>query len=127
MPHDPTAATSSAANDQLNTPPPTLAAERPATPPTSIQDLAGPQVPAGQIPEPLRQGAESLAQQIGTGVDGLAQLFPEFAANFGIVRIALDQAMQAVNASAGTQAVTPTTAGAGFPGGGLGSPPTPTV
>jgi len=124
MPPSPIA--SSADADTLNTPPPTMALERPPGPPNGIQDLAGPpQQGAEQVPEPLRRGAEELAQQIGAATDSLAQLFPEFAQNFGIVRIALEQAMQAVSATAGTQAVNPENAGPGFPGGGFGSAPTP--
>lgn len=112
--------------DTLNTPPPTMALERGPEPPNGIQDLAGPpEQGAPPVPDALRRGAEELAQQLGQGIDSLAQLFPEEAQIFGIVRTALDQAMQRVSATAGTSAVSPTNAGPGFPGGGLGSAPTP--
>lgn len=113
-----------AGSTALDGPPPTMGLETPQTPPAGIADLV-PRAPvqAGQVPEPIRAGAEELNQQLMTGVDSLAQLFPEFAADFGIVRIALERAMGKVSAAAGTQAVTPTAPGPGFPGGGLGSAP----
>jgi len=103
-----------------------MALERPPGPPNGIQDLAGPpQQGAPEVPEALRRGAEELVEQIGQGVQSLAQLFPDASQDFDIVIIALQQAMQKVSATAGTQAVSPTNAGPGFPGGGFGSAPTP--
>lgn len=112
-------------SQRLDGPPPTPQLETPNQPPAGLQDLVPqPTVGADQLPPPLRAGLEELGQQVLTAIDAAAQLVPEFAADFGIARFAWERAMSRVSGQAGTQAVTPTAPGTGFPGGGLGSAPT---
>lgn len=110
----------------LDGPPPTMGLETPDRPPQGLADLVSPQaagaVPPDQVPEPVLRGVMEAGQQMDVMLQSFAQIFPALSADFSIVSLALQRALGKV-VSAGAPAVTPTAAGAGFPGGGLGSTP----
>ncbi len=110
----------------LDGPPPTMALETPDRPPQGLADLVSPQAAGGvspeQVPEPVLRGVMEAGQQMDTMLQSFVQIFPALSADFSIVSLALQRALGKV-LTAGAPATTPTTAGAGFPGGGLGSAP----
>lgn len=101
----------------LDQPPPSPAVDQGMNPGQPLGSLVAP-VPPDQMPPEMLQAALGVGEQISTGLDSLAQTFPAFAQDFGLVKEALMMALSKV-AQTGAPPTSPTAAGPNFPGGGI--------
>ena len=103
--------------DLLGGPPPTpqlqFDQERP---PTSLADLAPPQI-NGDVPQPVLQGIVQTAKQWEDQIDGMARITPDVSAEWHLVKLALQRVLARLG-QAGASSLSPTSAGSQFPGGG---------
>lgn len=103
----------------LDAPPPSPVLERdPQRPPTTLAELAGPQVSSDQLPEPVLRGLMDVGQQMAASLDAMAQAAPNLSTDVLLVKTALQRLLARLLES-GAPATSPTAAGAGFPAGGL--------
>lgn len=113
----------SAPSGALDGPPPTPMAEQAQAPPASLADLA-PQAPPVGLPDEVLAGVNTAAEDVMTKIEGIlatiATAHPDLSPDFDIVLFALQRALQKLAAAQGSPTATsPTSAGPGFPGGGL--------
>lgn len=101
----------------LDGPPPSPAMDQGMNPGMPLGAMVRPVSPEA-IPPELLQGAMGVGEQLTTGIDSLAQLFPQFAPQFGLAKEALMAALAQV-AQAGAPPTSPTAPGPNFPGGGF--------
>lgn len=107
--------------ETLDQPPPSPALAQGMNPGSpSMSDLMGqgPAVPADQMPPDVLTGMMTAATKIAQDLDSFAQMAPNLAPDWAAVRTALAAAMSKL-LSAGSNPISPTAPGPGFPGGGL--------
>jgi hypothetical protein len=108
----------------LDGPPPAPGLEQGMNPGMPIGDLMGGagsgarQMGADQLPPEVLTGMQQAADTIRDMIDGFAQITPNLAPDWAIVKAALESAMSKVQ-QAGAGPVSPISTGPGFPGGGL--------
>ena len=111
----------------LDAPPPSPALQDGMSPGPSLQALVGgkPPVPSQLIPPQVLTGMNQAATQMSTMLDSFAQVTPDLAPDWAIVKAALASAMAKVQ-QAGGGPTSPNAPGPQFPGGGIdqgGFPP----
>jgi hypothetical protein len=77
-----------------------------------------PQIPANQLAPEVLTGMMQGAEKMALVIDGFAQVTPDLAPDWALVKQALEMAMAKVLA-AGAGATSPNAPGAQFPGGGF--------
>lgn len=104
----------------LNAPPPNPA--QPLAPSAGMQGqvagLAGMSIPSGMIPPEILGGVLQGLQQMDLNIDAYAQVAPDLAADFMVIKDLL-QRISGKLLIAGGQTASPTAAGTSFPGGGI--------
>jgi len=113
----------------LDGPPPSPALEQGVNPGLPLGDLMGGRgsaasVTADQFPPEVLAGVLSAGQSMSEAVDSFAQMMPNLAQDWAIVKAALQSALAKVQ-QAGAGPVSPMSPGPNFPGGGFsraGSP-----
>ena len=104
----------------LNAPPPNPA--QPLAPSAGMQGqvagLAGMSIPSGMIPPEILGGIMQGLQSMDVNLDAYAQVAPDLAADFMVVKDLL-QRISGKLLIAGGQTASPTAPGASFPGGGI--------
>lgn len=92
--------------------------------PETLAGLAPPvQLPAGMMPPEVLTGVLQWGQQVQTQFDAVAQISPDLALDWSLLKMSLQRILQKLQL-AGGGAVSPTATGPAFSGGGIdrGSP-----
>lgn len=104
----------------LNAPPPNPA--QPLAPTAGMQSqvagLAGQSIPSGMIPPEVLGGMMQVAESISANLDTFAQITPDLAADWLVIKDLLQRVLGKL-LIAGGQPSSPTAPGASFPGGGI--------
>lgn len=105
--------------DQLGAPPPspTPMGGMQGSSPFSMQGLA-PQIPSNKLPPEVLTGITASAQKMSEMLDSFSQITPDKAAQLALMKDMLQQYLADLMAS-GAGAITPTSSGSAFPGGGM--------
>lgn len=107
--------------DQLSGPPPSpqgAGGGPTGGAPFSMAGLAPPPVPSTMMPPEVVTGILASAEKIGSLLDSYAQVAPDLAMKFAMIKDQL-QAVLAELVKAGATPTSPTATGPGFPGGGM--------
>lgn len=117
---------SGAGDSQLNGPPPSpTAMSGGGDTPFSMRGMmppgagGAPGVGPEAIPPEVLRGVMQTADTMGASLDTFSQLFPAEAAGFAMVKDLLQQLLAKIVGAAGSPAISPTSTGAQFPGGGM--------
>lgn len=109
----------------LNGPPPSPAVETGMSPgaspsPDRPADIAGlmPPLPSGQFPPDVLTGVLQSGEKMSEHIDAIAQMFPDLAPDFALVKEFLQRALAKVLVAGGGP-TSPTAPGPNFPGGGI--------
>lgn len=90
--------------------------------PQGMEGMAAPMsVPSGQLPPEILTGMMQRLEQIGADLDSFAQVTPDLAASWSLIKELLMQTAGQL-LTAGAAPAGPTSTGGGFPGGGFGGP-----
>lgn len=106
-------------NVPLDGPPPSPAMGQGVNPGLPLGSMvAGGPVPTSQYPPQVLQGAQAAGEKMNDVVDSLAQMMPDLAQDWLLVKQALASVMSKVQ-QAGAPPTSPTATGSNFPGGGM--------